>query len=64
MEKIDQTIDVICERIQSEIKDNSAVAMSTVMSEWIKSLAALITARANLNMSVRVHESKRLNQNH
>lgn len=47
MEKIDQTIEDICERIQSEIKDSPAVVVDGFMPEWIKSLAALITARGN-----------------
>lgn len=50
-EKIDQTIEVICECIQLEAKNNPTVAMDTVMPEWIKSLAALITARKDLKIT-------------
>lgn len=63
-EKIDQTIEIICERIQLEVKNDPTVAADVVIPEWIKSLAVLIAARANLNMSVRMYESKGINQSH
>lgn len=50
-EKIDQTIEAICEHIQSEVKDNPTVTVDTVMAEYIKSLAALITAREHLEIT-------------
>lgn len=47
MEKIDQTIEDICERIQSEVGDNPMVVVEGAMPGWIIALAALVTARRN-----------------
>ena len=58
MEKIDQTIEVICDETQSQI-NNEYIKLD---AELIKALAALITAKANLNMSVRMYEGKGINQ--
>lgn len=59
-EKVDQTIRAISDEIQARINagDTDSVAKLT------KALAALITAKANLNMSVRMHEGKKANQYH
>ena len=60
MEKIDDTIKVICLEVQAMVEDG----LTERATEMTKALAALITAKANLNMSVRMHEGKRINQDH
>ena len=63
MNKVDETIEVLCDWIQAQLVDDKC-DISHQVSEMTKALAALITAKANLNMSVRMHEGKRINQNH
>lgn len=52
MEKIDQTIEDICDFIQALIHAGRAEDVA----ELTNALANLMTARANLNMSARMHK--------
>lgn len=45
MEKVDQTIDAICEWINDEIKTQSCQTSSHEIAEMVKSLAELVSAR-------------------
>lgn len=46
MEKVDRTIDAICDRIQEEMKEPLALQEGNKLPEIIKALADLISARA------------------
>ncbi len=45
MENVDKTIDSICNWIQKEVEDNSAIKAS-ILPEMTKALATLLEARA------------------
>lgn len=54
--KVDKTIDSICNWIQEELKRENESDIPKI-AELTKALADLITARANCEMYVRLHES-------
>ena len=47
MEKVDKTIEVICDWIQEELKHTSNIEDSTILPEMTKALAGLVSARAS-----------------
>ena len=46
MEKVDETIDAICDWIQSELKGTGSMENSMILPKTIKALAELVAARA------------------
>ena len=49
MEKVDRTIDSICDRIQEEMKEPLAFQAENKLPEMIKALADLISARGKIH---------------
>mgnify|MGYP000058310914 CR=1 FL=1 len=47
IEKIDKTIEVLCDAIQKETKTSGCI--NEIMPDMVKTLAELISARAKLN---------------
>ena len=47
LEKIDKTIEVLCDTIQRETKTSGYV--NEIMPDMVKALAELVSARAKLN---------------
>lgn len=47
MQKVDETIDVLCEWIQGALKDVNAVQEQSILPDIVKALAELVSARGN-----------------
>lgn len=60
MEKVDKTIDSICNLIQEELKKEMLPEFFDITG-LIKALADLVTALANLEMSVRLSQGGKRN---
>lgn len=54
MEELNKTIECICKRIQ-KINEFECISDECIITELVKALAELVSAKANLNMSVRIH---------
>ena len=62
MEKVDKTIDSICNLIQEELKKEMLPEFFDITG-LIKALADLVTAKANLEMSVRLSQGRKSSAN-
>lgn len=60
MEKIDKTIDLICEQIQIRIQEANMEELGRI-AEMTNALATLLHARANFQIKERMCEGKKAN---
>lgn len=52
MEKVDQTINAVCEWIQENLTKTSCMTPTTIMPEMVKALAELVSAREELKSNL------------